>query len=92
MEGELQYEASLTPGTGAPPHVHHEAGEAFVVLAGQDDFLIGDIHFLAATGAFVFVAHGTVHAFTHTGQDVARLLITVAPGVQHEGFFRAASE
>lgn len=86
----LQFETSTAPGTGAPPHFHHEEDEAFYVLAGQYEFLVGGKHFVATAGAFAFVPRGTVHAFTNTGQEVARMLITVTPGTQHEGFFREA--
>jgi quercetin dioxygenase-like cupin family protein len=88
----LQFETSTAPGTGAPAHFHHEEDEAFYVLTGQYEFLIGGQHFVATTGAFAFVPRGTVHAFTNSGREVARMLVTVTPGTQHEGFFREAGE
>lgn len=88
----LQYESSTAPGGGAPPHWHREEDEAFFVLAGQYEFLVGETRFVATTGAFAFVPRGTVHAFKNTGQDVGRLLITVTPGTQHEGLIREVSE
>lgn len=88
----LQFETSTAPGTGAPPHFHHEEDEAFYVLAGQYEFIVGGKRFVATAGAFAFVPRGTVHAFTNSGREVARMLITVTPGTQHEGFFREAGE
>jgi quercetin dioxygenase-like cupin family protein len=88
----LQFETSTAPGTGAPPHFHHEEDEAFYILTGQYEFLIGGQRFVATTGAFAFVPRGTVHAFTNSGREVARMLVTVTPGTQHEGFFREAGE
>ncbi len=88
----LQFETSTAPGTGAPAHLHHEEDEAFYVLAGQYEFLVGKERFVATAGAFAFVPRGIVHAFTNTGKEVARMLITVTPGTQHEGLFREASE
>jgi quercetin dioxygenase-like cupin family protein len=88
----LQYESSTAPGAGAPPHWHREEDEAFFVLAGQYEFLVGETRFTATTGAFAFVPRGIVHAFKNTGRDVARLLITVTPGTQHEGLIREVSE
>jgi len=88
----LQFETSTAPGMGAPPHFHHEEDEAFYILAGQYEFLVGEERFVATTGAFAFVPRGTVHAFSNTGKETARMLITVTPGTQHEGLFREADE
>jgi hypothetical protein len=52
---------------------------------------VGETHFTATTGAFAFAPRGTIHAFTNSGQEVGRMLVTVTPGTQHEGFFREAS-
>jgi quercetin dioxygenase-like cupin family protein len=84
----LQFETSHTPGAKVLAHFHHEEDEAFYVLAGQYEFLVGETRFTATTGAFAFAPRGTVHAFTNTGQETGRLLITVTPGTQHEGLMR----
>ncbi len=84
----LQFESSHAPGSNVPAHFHHEEDEAFYVLAGHYEFLVGETRFAATTGAFAFAPRGTVHAFTNTGQEVGRLLITVTPGTQHEGLMR----
>ncbi|MBV9230735.1 MAG: cupin domain-containing protein [Chloroflexi bacterium] len=84
----LQFETSHASGTNVPAHFHHDEDEAFYVLAGQYEFLVGETHFTATTGTFAFAPRGTVHAFTNTGQEIGRLLITVTPGTQHEGLMR----
>jgi quercetin dioxygenase-like cupin family protein len=88
----LQFETSHAPGTAVPPHFHQEEDEAFYVLAGQFSFVVGETHFTATTGAFAFAPRGTVHAFTTIGQEMGRMLITVTPGRQHEGFMREVGE
>lgn len=88
----LQFETSTAPGTGVPPHFHYEEDEAFYVLTGNYEFIVGGNHFIATTGAFAFVPRGTVHAFTNTGRELGRMLITVTTGTQHEGFMREAGE
>ena len=88
----LQFETSHAPGTKTPAHFHQEEDEAFYVLAGQFEFLVGETRFTATTGAFAFAPRGTIHAFTNSGQDVGRMLITVTPGTQHEGFLREVNE
>ena len=84
----LQFESAHAPGTGALPHLHREEDEAFYVLAGQYEFAIGETRLTATTGSFAFVPRNTVHAFTNTGQETGRMLITVTPGTGHEGLFR----
>jgi len=59
------------------------------VLAGQFTFLVGEQRITAAAGSFAFVPRGTVHAFTNSGQERGRMLITVTPGTGHEGLLRA---
>jgi quercetin dioxygenase-like cupin family protein len=84
----LQFESSHAPGTHVPAHSHREEDEAFYVLSGQYEFLIGETRFTATTGAFAFAPRGTVHGWTYTGQEAGRLLITVTPGTYHEGLLR----
>ncbi len=84
----LQFESSHVPGTNVQPHFHLEEDEAFYVLAGQYEFLIGETRFTMTAGGFAFAPRGTVHGFRTTGQEVGRLLITVTPGTYHEGLFR----
>jgi quercetin dioxygenase-like cupin family protein len=84
----LQFETSHAPGTSVPAHYHQEEDEAFYVLSGLYDFLIGETRFTATTGSFAFAPRGTVHGWTYTGQEPGRLLITVSPGTYHEGLLR----
>lgn len=88
----LQFESTHLPGIGAPAHLHRKEDEAFYVLAGQYEFLIGERSITAPAGAFAFVPRDTIHAFTNTGQEPGRMLITVTPGTEHEGLFRAVEE
>jgi quercetin dioxygenase-like cupin family protein len=84
----LQFEAPHAPGTKVPAHFHREEDEAFYVLSGRYEFVVGETHFTATTGSFVFAPRGTIHGWTYTGQEVGRLLITVTPGTYHEGLLR----
>ncbi len=88
----LLFESSHAPGTAVPPHFHHEEDEAFYVLAGRFDFLLGETRVTATSGACTIAPRGTVHAFTALGPDEGRLLITVTPGLQHEAFMRELDE
>ena len=72
-------EALVPPGGGPPPHVHSREDETFYVLEGELEFLLGDELVTAGPGAFVNVPRGTVHRFTNTGAESARLLLTFTP-------------
>jgi quercetin dioxygenase-like cupin family protein len=84
-------EALVPPGGGPPPHIHRREDEAFYVLEGQIEFLLGDKRVTAGPGDFVNVPHGNVHCFHNSGTDMARLLLTFTPaGI--EGFFEESLE
>lgn len=84
----LQFETSHAPGSKVPAHLHHEEDEAFYILAGQFEFLVGETRFTATSGAFAFAPRGTIHEFINIGNETGRMLVTVTPGMQHEGLFR----
>jgi quercetin dioxygenase-like cupin family protein len=72
-------ESELPPGGGFPGHVHDDYEEAFYVLAGQIDYLIGDTWTRAITGSAVFVPPGRVHGFRNPGPEPARHLAIASP-------------
>ena len=72
-------EALVPPGGGPPPHVHTREDETFYVLEGEVEFLLGDELVQAGAGHFVNVPRGTVHRFTNTGTETARLVLTFTP-------------
>ena len=66
-------------GDGPPPHIHRTEEEAFYVLEGSLDVLVGEDTIRVNAGAFVLVPRGTVHAFTKVGSESARILIIISP-------------
>jgi mannose-6-phosphate isomerase-like protein (cupin superfamily) len=85
-------EALTAPGAGAPPNRHPADDEAFYVLDGSFEFIIGDRTISATKGSFVKVPPGEVHAFRNVGKEPGRLLIINSPGKVHEGFFSEAGD
>lgn len=79
-------EASVPPGGGPPPHVHEICDEAFIVLAGELEFLNGEETFRAGEGDFVYMPHGRRHRFKNVGLHVARLIFMFIPGGM-DGYF-----
>jgi quercetin dioxygenase-like cupin family protein len=82
-------ECEAAPGGGPPPHIHDNEDEAFYVLEGEFEILLGDELVQAGPGDFAFVPRGTVHRFANIGDAPGRILILFTPGGL-EGFFRAA--
>jgi quercetin dioxygenase-like cupin family protein len=88
----LIFETWHASGAKIPLHAHREEDEAFFVLNGEFEFLVGPDRLLATAGDLLFVPRGAFHGFTTVGPHTGRLLVTVTPGIQHEGFFLEASE
>ncbi|MBM6594225.1 cupin domain-containing protein [Microvirga pudoricolor] len=85
-------ETSTAPGQGTPPHLQRDDAEAFYVLEGEYEFILGEQKSLRGPGSFVFVPRGTPHGFRNGGEAPARMLIINLPGGLHENFFAEAGE
>lgn len=69
------------PGDQAPPHVHLESDEAFCVLNGQLEVLVGTGRRVLEAGDFVVVPAGTTHTFATVGDTPVSLLAIMTPEV-----------
>lgn len=78
--------ASVPPGRGPAPHLHHQTDEIFYVLDGELEFLAGDRMVTAGPGDALFVPRGTTHRFLNAGVLPATLLFVFTPGGP-EGLF-----
>jgi len=84
-------EATLPPKSGPPPHVHTREDEAFLVLAGEVTFYLGDKTIVRQKGESLFAPRNIPHHFKNTGTEDAVLLETASPaGI--EDFFVAAGK
>ncbi len=71
---------SITPpGGGPPPHVQHREDEAFWVLEGELEFLVGGERIRAGAGSFVHVPTGALHTYENVGTVPARFLTLMVP-------------
>ncbi len=87
--GEMGIFTNETFGPGGPPlHVHQDAAEAFVVLEGSAEVVVGDQRLTLKAGQSAFAPKGADHTFHVTGETGGKLLIIVTPG-GFEGFFEA---
>jgi mannose-6-phosphate isomerase-like protein (cupin superfamily) len=56
-------EADEPPGFGPPMHIHHNAAEAFYVLAGEYIIFLGGKEVSCPAGSFIFIPAGLEHGF-----------------------------
>jgi len=66
-------------GDGPPQHIHKTEDEAFYVLEGEMNVLVGERIIRATAGSFVFIPRGTVHTVSRTGQEPAKALTIFSP-------------
>ncbi len=71
---------SVVPPQGeAPLHVHHREDEAFWVLEGELEILVGEDTFRASAGSFVHLPKGVRHGYKNVGTGPARFLTLIVP-------------
>ncbi len=63
--------------SGPPPHMH-PWNEAYFVIAGEVDVIVGDRMMRATPGSFVSVPEGTVHCYRVLSAE-ARFLVLTSP-------------
>lgn len=90
--GYTLFELRTAPGVGSAPHRQHHEDEALFVLEGTYSALIADERVERGAGSSVFLPRGTIHALTNSGTSVARMLIMVMPGLNHERFLTEIGE
>jgi quercetin dioxygenase-like cupin family protein len=78
---------TAAPAGGPPPHAHTNEDEAFFVLDGEVEFVLGDTIVPAPVGTFVWAPRNVVHQFRNIGARPARMLTFVTPA-SLEDFFK----
>ena len=76
-------------GDGPPQHIHKTEDEAFYVLEGEINVLLGERTFKAKAGTFVRIPRGTVHTFSRIEKKFAKVLAIFTPA-GFEKFFDEA--
>jgi quercetin dioxygenase-like cupin family protein len=69
----------VPPGGGPPPHIHHREDEAFWVLEGELEVMVGESTFRAGPGSFVHLPKDIPHAYENVGTGPARFLTLIVP-------------
>jgi quercetin dioxygenase-like cupin family protein len=69
----------VPPGGGAPPHIHRREDEAFWVLEGELEVMVGETTFGARAGSFVHLPKDIPHTYENVGTRSARFLTLMVP-------------
>jgi thiamine-phosphate pyrophosphorylase len=77
--------ATISPGEGVGPHVHHVHADVFYVLEGELDLRLGDGTVRVPPGSCVTAPPHLVHGFRNRTDDTVRYLNLHAPGVWARG-------
>ncbi len=89
---DLPSEISLTELTlapkmlGAPPHIHQDEDEIFIVLDGRVHFLNGNDEVVGEVGTVATLPRGHFHGFWNPYDEPVTMLLMIAPG-HFETFF-----
>src|SRR5688572_2707001 len=78
-------EAAEPAGFGPPMHIHHDAAEAFYVLAGEYLIFLEEREFICPAGSFIYIPGGLRHGF-RVGRVPGRKLNLYSPAAM-VGYF-----
>jgi mannose-6-phosphate isomerase-like protein (cupin superfamily) len=67
-------EATVTPGGGAPLHVHADLDDSFYLVSGRLAMRCGERAFAVSPGDYVALPHGVPHTFRVIGDEPAVML------------------
>lgn len=84
-------EVLTAPNAGPPPHTQTDQ-EAFLVLEGHYEIIVGDAVKICGPGDFVHVSPGVLHAFRNVDATPSKMLLINFPGDLHEEFFVAIGD
>lgn len=81
---------SVSPQSGAFPHIHHREDEWFYVDEGEFFFEMGDERIHATPGTLLYGPKHHLHGFVNTGTTPGRLLIEFQGAGIENWFFKAS--
>jgi quercetin dioxygenase-like cupin family protein len=76
----------VDPHGGPHPHLHSREDEAFYILEGHFDIMLGDQMTEAGPGDFIFAPRGAAHWWSNCGDVPAYALVLIAPAHNFEEF------
>lgn len=80
------HERVAPPGSRSTPHVHQRLIEAFYVVEGELEFVVGGEEIHAGPGTFVMARRGVEHAWRNAAERDARALVLFSPSAERAYF------
>ncbi|MBW3656933.1 MAG: cupin domain-containing protein [Gemmatimonadetes bacterium] len=71
--------ATVPPGEGPPPHLHHDEDELFIIVDGSYAVLAEGEWTGVGPGAVVYIPRGSVHTFRNAGESLSRHWVLTTP-------------
>ena len=90
--GLYQFELTVPPGEGIPPHVHTDEDEAIYVIEGEATVVLDGIERAASAGDGTAFPRGVSHGFFNKTDRPLKLVVTASPGKAFESFFLELDE
>jgi quercetin dioxygenase-like cupin family protein len=91
-DGAYSLLEAIITGGGPPQHIHKAEEEAFYVLEGEVNILIGDQTIRGTAGSFVLIPRGTVHTFWNAGSTPAKVLVILSSAGLEQFFIEVVGE
>jgi mannose-6-phosphate isomerase-like protein (cupin superfamily) len=88
--GYCLIEASLAPEMGVPRHTHTREDEAYFVLVGELEVIVGEQRFVLNAGDTLIAPRGIPHQLRNSGVVENHYLLTFSPS-GFEGFVMATA-
>ncbi len=85
-------EAKVFPNGGPVPRIQTREHEGFYVLEGEIVFTVEEKEIVAKPGTFVNVPPNVTHSFKNKSNDLAKMLIILAPGGLENLFVEVGEE
>ena len=85
-------EAKVFPNGGPVPHIQTREHEGFYVLEGEITFNVNGKEIVAKQGTFVNVPPNVTHSFKNKTNNLAKMLIVLAPGGMENLFVEVGDE
>lgn len=76
-----EWDLAPYPGDQAPPHIHHQSDEAFIVLEGELEVLIGRERKVLSAGQSAVIPAGTIHTFATHGAAGSKVIAVMTPEI-----------
>jgi mannose-6-phosphate isomerase-like protein (cupin superfamily) len=85
-------EAKVFPGGGPIPHIQTREHEGFYILEGQIIFNVDEQRIEAKPGTFVNIPPNVLHSFKNETNEIAKLIIVLAPAGMEQLFVEVGLE